>query len=361
MGSVRRVLPRLLVLAGSAAAVALVFAGQQAHAQQQDPGLGGLVDQVGGVLPTDPVETLTAPLEPVTSSLTPPPAPAADPVQTLTAPLEPAAVAAGRLLDPAPVVGTRSDAAGGTVGTAPSLVTPVNETAAPVTNTVTATLGHPSTAWSRGGPSLPGLGALVDPLVPGVSPLAAPELTGPSLLSSLPDVDSVALPGIGRLGPPPGLALPNVVPELLARPGDLPLPALPSSPVPHPSVPLPFHPATTVLDGPTATGSALTTDLQGSLERVVGDTFSGPSTGDTTTAGEAFLVDPIAGPGPARGPPGDAPRDPPHGGSTHDARSVQYSTLPGTDQLGVTRGESWLPGTVVELTNPQPEPSVSPD
>ena len=35
--------------------------------------------------------------------------------------------------------------------------------------------------------------------------------------------------------------------------------------------------------------------------------------------------------------------------------------LPGTDRVGVTRGESWHPGTDVELTNTPPEPSVSPD
>ena len=151
------------------------------------------------------------------------------------------------------------------------------------------------------------------------------------------------------------LDLPALVPAIVASApaGTLP----PPFPLPQP---LPTEPATAFLRPATAPSG---TTIHGAPRATgSGDVVVDPP--DRTlelvlAAIQHAFDDPGGHSHPARGPPDELPRDPSHRGSSDQVS--QAMDLPGTDRVGVTHGESWRPGTDVELTNTPPEPSVSPD
>lgn len=327
MGSVRRILPRLAILAaaGGGLVILLTAGGAGADEPATDP-VGQLGATVSSLLPSDP------PPPPADSPSAVPylnPVVAA-PVDSLTTGLTPVVQPAQQLLSssgsaaPLSAGGASPVPAGGVSPGAPSL--PSRE-ALPVTAALDSTASAAA---------LPELTQLTAPFtavlsrhltsVPGLAPLPLD-----------PDIGALALPGV-----------------LSSIPDGVSLPITP--PTPHPS-----EPAGALLR-PATTPNSISNPSSGDAADPSGASFasSSPSIGTFSTDGQPTVPDPGAGSGPPRAPPGGTPSDPSHRGST-DHASRDYSALPCTDCIGVTRGESWHAGTDVEMSHTPPEPSVSPD
>ena len=327
-------LPRVAVLGAAATGVVLLLAVRGAAAQDAPP--------------ANPLDTIT---DAVGSLLTPPPA---DPVPTPPLTLPDLSTAPDVLGPPVQAVtDTATPVLGAAQAGIDTLITPRSTPTAADRTTPATTLptlpALPALALDRLVPSTlpasarPDLGTLTESLTPPqVLALAAGQLPGvPSVPLTVPTFDDLDLPALV-----PAIAAP--APRgTLPPPFPLPQP-LPTEPATAFLRPATAPPSTTIHGAPRATGSGdvVVDPPDHALELVL-------------AAIQHAFDDPGGNSHPARGPPDELPRDPSHRGSSDQVS--QAMDLPGTDRVGVTRGESWHPGTDVELTNTPPEPSVSPD
>jgi hypothetical protein len=324
-------LPRVALLAAAATGVVLLVAARGAAAQDTPP--ANPFDTVSGTVGSS-LDLLPA---------IPAPAPALALPDTTGAP--------GAVGAPVPAV---TDTARPSLDTAPAGLDTLLA-AGP-----TATPGAlPTTATPRLDLGTPPPTALAAPAPPG--PAAAADLA--PLTDALPT--AVPIPATVRVpaddGAPPtvpglgGVDIPAFVPAALAAPtGTLPAPL----PLPEP---LPAEPASALLRPATPPSGGATVPGPAHAAGPAGAVVDPPdnSLELVLVAIQHAFDDLRGGPNPARGPPDELPRDPSHRGSTD--QTAQAVALPGTDRIGVTRAESWDPGTDVELTTTPPEPSFSPD
>lgn len=347
MGGVRRVLPRLLILAAPAAGLVLMVASRDAGADVPDPGLEPLGSEVGSRLVPQSAPAALPLLDSSPPQGSPAPAPApllADPVAALAAPVQTVTAPAGNLA-PAVETATAEPAAAPhhTIKGATSAL-PLGGGNTTPSSASAGTLAAPSAAASEPGPLLDSVAAALVP-----EPLDV-TLPGVSSVLSPPALGGAKLPAVPALAPLPSLP---TLPAALTGSGSDPSPSRPALPTAPPGA----------LPGPAPTSGLIESSshsaASSSYHPVVPSTD--PATGLPWIPGEPLSSEPATGSGPARAPPDGAPQDPPHRGSAHDNVSQNYPALPGTDQLGGSRRECWRPGTEVELSATQKEPSVSPD